>query len=149
MGGIIGRFFYQFGLTVAWAVLVSLFVSFTLTPMLAAYWGVDPHHAGAGGGNVVTRTIAKFNRWFDAQAARYRGVIGWALAHRRLTLALAAASFIGAFMLFPFIGGGLTAASAPSEFAVLLETHAGSSPAHPCAKVGTVADGRTICRGRV
>ena len=46
MGGIIGRFFYQFGLTVAWAVLVSLFVSFTLTPMLSAWWGVDPHSAG-------------------------------------------------------------------------------------------------------
>lgn len=39
MQGIIGRFFYQFGLTVAWAVLVSLFVSFTLTPMLSAWWG--------------------------------------------------------------------------------------------------------------
>src|SRR5690606_15349231 len=36
MGGIIGRFFFQFGMTVAWAVLVSLFVSFTLTPMLSA-----------------------------------------------------------------------------------------------------------------
>src|ERR687893_432666 len=89
MGGIIGRFFYQFGLTVAWAVLVSLFVSFTLTPMLAAYWGVDPHKAGHDGGNVVTRTIARFNGWFDAQAHRYRGVIDWALGHRRLTLAIA------------------------------------------------------------
>ena len=49
MGGIIGRFFYQFGMTVAWAVLVSLFVSFTLTPMLAAWWGVDPHDPSARG----------------------------------------------------------------------------------------------------
>src|SRR5687767_10048448 len=58
MGGIIGRFFFQFGLTVAWAVLVSLFVSFTLTPMLSAWWGVNPHVHGAHA-NVVTRTIAR------------------------------------------------------------------------------------------
>jgi HAE1 family hydrophobic/amphiphilic exporter-1 len=138
MGGIIGRFFYQFGLTVAWAVLVSLFVSFTLTPMLAAYWGVDPHHADAEGGNVITRTIAKFNRWFDAQALRYRGVIGWALGHRRLTLALAAASFIGAFMLFPFIGGGFMPDSDDSEFVVLFETPEGSSLAYTRAKAAQV-----------
>ncbi|HEU4584154.1 MAG TPA: efflux RND transporter permease subunit, partial [Gemmatimonadaceae bacterium] len=71
MGGIIGRFFYQFGITVAWAVLVSLFVSFTLTPMLSAWWGVNPHkgagedgHHGGKRPNVLTRGIARFNEWF-------------------------------------------------------------------------------------
>ena len=127
MGGIIGRFFYQFGVTVAWAVLVSLFVSFTLTPMLAAWWGVNPHVHGAQGGNVLTRNIAKFNVWFDRQAAKYRGVIRWALSHRKTTLAIAAASFIGAFMLFPFIGGGFMPDSDDSEFVVLFETPEGSS----------------------
>ena len=127
MGGIIGRFFYQFGVTVAWAVLVSLFVSFTLTPMLSAWWGVNPHVHGAKGGNVLTRNIAKFNVWFDRQASRYRGVIRWALGHRKTTLAMAAASFIGAFMLFPFIGGGFMPGSDNSEFAVLFETPEGSS----------------------
>jgi len=127
MGGIIGRFFYQFGVTVAWAVLVSLFVSFTLTPMLSAWWGVNPHVHGAGGGNILTRNIAKFNVWFDRQAAKYRGVIKWALSHRKTTLAIAAASFIGAFMLFPFIGGGFMPDSDDSEFTVLFETPEGSS----------------------
>jgi hydrophobic/amphiphilic exporter-1 (mainly G- bacteria), HAE1 family len=127
MGGIIGRFFYQFGVTVAWAVLVSLFVSFTLTPMLSAWWGVNPHVHGAEHGNVVTRTIATFNRWFDAQAAKYRGVIRWALSRRKTTLAIAAASFIGAFMLFPFIGGGFMPETDNSEFNVLFETAEGSS----------------------
>jgi HAE1 family hydrophobic/amphiphilic exporter-1 len=127
MGGIIGRFFYQFGVTVAWAVLVSLFVSFTLTPMLSAWWGVNPHVHGAEGGNFITRPIAKFNRWFDRQASRYRGVIRWALSHRKTTLAIAAASFVGAFMLFPFIGGGFMPGSDNSEFAVLFETPEGSS----------------------
>src|SRR5690606_20446321 len=53
MGGIIGRFFFEFGLTVAWAVLVSLFVSFTLTPMLAAHWGISPHDPARGGTGFV------------------------------------------------------------------------------------------------
>ena len=46
MGGIVGRFFYQFGITVAFAVLVSLFVSFTLDPMLSSRW-YDPQAEGA------------------------------------------------------------------------------------------------------
>jgi HAE1 family hydrophobic/amphiphilic exporter-1 len=138
MGGIIGRFFYQFGLTVAWAVLVSLFVSFTLTPMLSAWWGVDPHVEGHGGGNVITRSIARFNRWFDSQAERYRGIIEWALNHRKSTLALATASFIGAFMLFPMIGGGFMPDSDNSMFSVTIETPEGSSLAYTRSKADQV-----------
>ncbi len=130
MGGIIGRFFFQFGLTVAWAVLVSLFVSFTLTPMLSAWWGVNPHTAAAGHGNLITRTIARFNVWFDRQADRYRGISTWALNHRKSTIAIAVASLVGAFMLFPFIGGGFMPESDDSEFNVLFETPEGSSIGH-------------------
>ena len=134
MGGIIGRFFYQFGITVAWAVLVSLFVSFTLTPMLSAWWGVNPHKAhgenGDGDGkrpNILTRGIARFNVWFDSQAVKYRSVIRWALAHRKTTLAVAAAAFFGAIALFPLIGGGFMPDSDNGEFVVQFETPEGSS----------------------
>jgi len=134
MRGIIGRFFFQFGLTVAWAVLVSLFVSFTLTPMLAAWWGVDPHGAGHGKGNIVTRRISAFNTWFDNQATKYRGIITWALAHRKATLGIAIAAFIGAFMLFPMIGGGFMPDSDNSEYIVTFETPEGSSLAYTLGK---------------
>ncbi len=128
MGGIIGRFFFQFGLTIAWAVLVSLFVSFSLTPMLAAWWGVDPHEESEHArGNALTRASARVNRWFDRLAERYRGVIDWALRHRKSTIGLAVASFIGAFMLFPFIGGGFMPESDNSEFIVQFESPEGSS----------------------
>ena len=131
MGGIIGRFFFQFGLTIAWAVLVSLFVSFSLTPMLAAWWGVDPHGVGPDrGGNVITRAITRFNVGFDRVAERYRGVIDWALRHRKATLGVAAASFVGAFLLFPFIGGGFMPESDNSEFIVQFESPEGSSLAY-------------------
>ena len=133
MGGIIGRFFFQFGLTVAWAVMVSLFVSFTLTPMLSAWWGVDPH-TGAEGGSALTRTIGRFNRWFDRQAAGYRSVIRWALRRRKTTLAIAAASFVGAFMLLPFIGASFMSDSDASEFSVTFQTPEGSSLEYTRAK---------------
>lgn len=128
MRGIIGRFFFAFGITVAWAVLVSLFVSFTLTPMLSAWWGVNPHKGhGGGGGNPLTRVIAAFNAAFDRLALRYRGVIGWALAHRKSTLGLAAASFVAAVMLTPFIGGSFAPDTDQSEFVVQFEAPEGSA----------------------
>jgi hydrophobic/amphiphilic exporter-1 (mainly G- bacteria), HAE1 family len=138
MGGIIGRFFYQFGMTVAFAVLVSLFVSFTLTPMLSAWWGVDPHDPSAGGGNPVTRVIAAFNRWFDRNADRYRGIIGWSLRHRKSTLAIAAASFFGTFMLFPLIGGGFMPEQDQGAFNVTFETPEGSSLAYSAQKANEI-----------
>ncbi|MGH7446271.1 MAG: efflux RND transporter permease subunit, partial [Longimicrobiales bacterium] len=141
MGGIIGRFFYEFGMTVAWAVLVSLFVSFTLTPMLSAWWGVDPHQkagsgsgsvAGSGSGNAgrrnpLTAGIARFNRWFDRRAEGYRGIVDWALRHRKATVGIAMAAFFGSFMLFPFIGGGFFPDTDESQFAIVFETPEGSS----------------------
>lgn len=133
MQGIIGRFFYQFGLTVSWAVLISLFVSFTLTPMLSAWWGVNPHEGE--GGNVITRTIGTFNRWFDRQAEGYRGVITWALRHRRSTMAIAVASLVGALALVPLIGGSFQPDTDKAEFVVQIEAPAGQSLAYTRGKV--------------
>ncbi len=128
MGGIIGRFFYQFGITVAWAVMVSLFVAFTLTPMLSAWWGVEPHKPeDALKGNFLSRGIGRFNIWFDGLAGKYRSIIGWALNHRVLTMVIAFVSFVGSFFLFPFIGGGFMPDSDNSEFNVTFETPEGSS----------------------
>ncbi len=129
MGGIIGRFFFQFGLTVAFAVLVSLFVAFTLTPMMAAHWGVDPHVEGSHppSKNPLKRGISAFNRWFDDQAQRYSGLIEWALAHRKTTIFGAFALLIGSFFLFPLIGGGFLPPQDQSQFVVQLETPDGSS----------------------
>jgi HAE1 family hydrophobic/amphiphilic exporter-1 len=145
MGGIIGRFFFEFGMTVAWAVLISLFVSFTLTPMLAAWWGVDPHKGHDDRqGNLLTRGISRFNRWFDSQAERYRGVVDWALKHRKSTLAIAAGALLASFMLFPFIGGGFFPTTDESQFAVDFETPEGSSLEYTRSRadaiIGTLAN---------
>jgi len=99
MKGIIGRFFFHFGMTVTFAVLVSLFVSFTLDPMLSSRW-VDPDIERKGKRHLVARTLDRFNDWFDRTADRYRAVIAWALRHRKTTLLVAVLSLVGGLAAF-------------------------------------------------
>ncbi len=89
MGGIVGKFFYPFGITVVVAVLVSLFVSFTLDPMLSAVWKdppSTPHEAAAGAGGHAIRAT---DRFMDALHAVYERLIRWAFSARRCRAALA------------------------------------------------------------
>ncbi|MBW6504869.1 efflux RND transporter permease subunit [bacterium] len=99
MKGIVGRFFFQFGITVAFAVLVSLFVSFTLDPMLSSRWH-DPDIDRTGKRHLVARILDRFNGRFDRTADRYRSVIAWALGHRKTILALATLAFLGGVAAF-------------------------------------------------
>ena len=96
--GVTGEWFRPFGLTVAASVLVSLFISFTLDPMLSAYWGDPPgHHQAPKKG--LSLKLQKFNQWFDRQADAYGHVIAWALHHRVWMFLLAFASFAAAVAL--------------------------------------------------
>ena len=82
MGGIIGRFFFQFGVMVSAAVLISLFVSFTLDPMLSSVW-YDPQAHGTGRfARIVNGAQERANRV-------YRAILGWALRWPKLTLLIA------------------------------------------------------------
>jgi len=104
MSGVGGEYFRPFALTVTCSVIVSLFISFTLDPMLSAYWGDPPghHHAPRKG---VEKYLAKFNVWFDHQADRYGNVIAWALHHRRWMGFIALASLVVALGLHVSFGG--------------------------------------------
>ncbi|WP_306397989.1 efflux RND transporter permease subunit [Telluria beijingensis] len=104
MPGVSGEWFRPFALTVTCSVIVSLFISFTLDPMLSAYWGDPPdHHSAPKKG--MGRLLDKFNHWFDHQADRYGHVIAWALHHRRWMGFIALASFVGAIVLHSMFGG--------------------------------------------
>ncbi len=104
MPGVSGEWFRPFGLTVVASVLVSLFISFTLDPMLSAYWGDPPgHHLQPRTG--LSRWLQRFNDWFDHQADRYGRVIAWALHHRRWMFVIAIASFAAAMALQMRFGG--------------------------------------------
>ena len=118
MGGIIGRFFYQFGITVAVAVLISMFVSFTLDPMLSSVWH-DPGQKG------------RFFRWLERIEARltakYQTALAWALDHRKSVVGIAAASFLGAFPLLAIVGTEFVPQADLSQVQVSFNTPVGSS----------------------
>ena len=99
MKGIVGRFFFSFGITVAFAVLVSLFVSFTLDPMLSSRWH-DPSILREGKRGFISRSLDRFNDFFETVVERYRKVIGWVLDHRKTVLGMATAAFIGGIVIF-------------------------------------------------
>ena len=104
MPGVSGEWFRPFALTVASSVLVSLFISFTLDPMLSAYWGDPPgHHEKPKKG--ISLVLARFNQWFDHQSDRYGHVIAWALHHRVWMAVIAGVSFVVAIVLHATLGG--------------------------------------------
>ena len=104
MPGVSGEWFRPFGLTVVASVLVSLLISFTLDPMLSAYWGDPPdHHLQPKKG--ISLKLKQFNDWFDHQADRYGNVIAWALHHRRWMITFAIVSFFAAIFLQVKFGG--------------------------------------------
>jgi HAE1 family hydrophobic/amphiphilic exporter-1 len=98
MPGVGGQWFKPFALTIACSVFVSLFVSFSLDPMLSAYWA-DPH-VPEDRKPWITKRLDTFNHWFNHQANRYRSVIAWALDHRSAMVALAIGTFFASFTLF-------------------------------------------------
>ncbi|MDN3921625.1 efflux RND transporter permease subunit [Roseateles violae] len=128
MPGVSGEWFRPFGLTVVASVLVSLFISFTLDPMLSAYWGDPPgyHEAPKKG---ISKLLQRFNRWFDHQADRYGHVIAWALHHRRwmaFFAVLSAAVAIG-MLAMKLVGFSFLPASDYGTIAIEVRTPASSS----------------------
>ena len=125
MAGIIGRFFYSLGVTVVAAVLVSMFVSFTLDPMLSSVWP-DPVRSGPPKGP-FQKFMALFERMVDAISAFYQRLLGWSLRHRFATLLLAVFTFFGSFALVPLLGTEFVPQADYSETQVSFQTPVGSS----------------------
>ncbi|HJV74332.1 MAG TPA: efflux RND transporter permease subunit [Noviherbaspirillum sp.] len=134
MGGIIGRFFHQFGVTVTAAVLISMFVSFTLDPMLSSVWP-DPavHGDKSGHKNLYEKTIgrvlAQFDRAVQWMSRTYQVLLDWSLRHRKATLAIAAATFFAGLAIpaTGLIGSEFVPQPDYSETGVTFYTPVGSS----------------------
>lgn len=133
MGGIIGRFFHQFGITVVAAVLISMFVSFTLDPMLSSVWPDPDAHGRAGKRNLYDRTIGrvtgKFEQWVQALSRLYQVLLTWSLRHRVATLMMAIATFFAGLALpaSGLIGSEFVPQADYSETGVAFYTPVGSS----------------------
>ena len=131
MGGIIGRFFFQFGVMVSAAVLISLFVSFTLDPMLSSVWYDPQAHGNGRFARIVNGTQEKAN-------GIYRVVLGWALRWPKTTLLIALATFVGSFTLPKYIGFEFVPQADLGEQVVSIETPVGSSLEYTEAKMRQV-----------
>ena len=130
MGGIIGRFFYQFGVTVSTAVLLSLFVSFTLDPMLSSIWP-DPdavHQHDRVNERVSFRKrpiawlLAGFQRLLDRLTNLYSHILAWSLRHRLITVLIAIGSLVAAFFAVGLVGKEFVPQADMNEIKVKFET---------------------------
>ncbi len=137
MSGIIGQFFFQFGLTVAVAVLVSLFVSFTLDPMLSSVWH-DPPASRFRYLPWLGRLMAWIERGVERVHVFYGRVLRWALGHRKSVVAIALASFLGSFLIVPLVGTEFIPQSDQGFISLRLNTPVGSSLEYTDGKVREV-----------
>ena len=115
----VGRFMQSFGLTMAFAVMVSLFVSFTLTPMMSAYW-LKPPPKGA-------HRDSKHNRLFEPLDRGYTRLLEWAMAHRGLVAIGTVLLLMSSVPLFMITKVNFTPEDDQSQFDITLRAPEGTS----------------------
>ncbi len=134
MQGIIGKFFHEFGITIVAAVMISMFVSFTLDPMLSSIWHDPTIHAHGEHRAPVTlydRTIGRVTAWFETATDRlgdvYQHILAWSLVHKRKTVLLAVGIFVLSVVMLRFVGTEFVPKADFSETSITFQTPVGSS----------------------
>jgi hydrophobic/amphiphilic exporter-1 (mainly G- bacteria), HAE1 family len=125
LDGIIGQFFKQFGLTVVFTMLISLFDAFTVAPMLSAYMATSGEHEKSKG--FVGSLLAKFDQGQTWLEQKYETTLKWVLGYRKTTLALAVVVFFASLGSIPFIPKTFLPANDNGEFFVIIERKPGAS----------------------
>ncbi len=120
MTGQIGRYFYSFGLTSAAAILLSMFVSFTLTPALCAMW-LKPEDARADHSNT------KSSGFYARIDALYGRMLVWSLGHRAAMIGVAGVVVLSAAFLYPYVGKELVPDDDQGEFSINVRLPRGTS----------------------
>ena len=139
MSGIIGRFFFQFGLTVAVAVLVSLFVSFTLDPMLSSIWR-DPPRSRFSRLPWLGAFMEGVERGIEWIHRLYGRILEWALMHRIKVILIALVSFFASFLVVPLVGTEFIPETDQGFLSLRLNTPVGSSLEYTDGKVQQVEE---------
>ncbi|MBW8905272.1 MAG: efflux RND transporter permease subunit [Betaproteobacteria bacterium] len=138
MSGIVGKFFFAFGITVAAAVMVSLFVSFTLDPMLSAIWRDPPE--GARNLPVVGGLVRRFDVLLERTHELYDRLLRAALAHRVATISIALASLAVAVPLAKIVGTEMLPQADESFTSLRLTLPVGASLEYADERVQRVED---------
>ena len=139
MSGIIGRYFLQFGITVAVAVLVSLFVSFTLDPMLSSIW-LDPAGDRFKRLPWLGRLMNRVEQGVLKAHEIYGVLLTWALAHRIKVLVIATVMFVSSLFIVPLVGTEFMPETDEGFISLRLNTPIGSSLDYTDAKAHQVED---------
>jgi multidrug efflux pump len=121
LGGIVGRLFREFGLTVAVAVLISAFVALTLTPMLSSRF-LRPE-----GENRSNRLLRVFERALEGVTRGFRAALDWALGHRWLVTGIAVAAFATSMLVVGFIGREFVPPEDRGQFLTVVTAPEGST----------------------
>lgn len=129
MGEIIGQFFKQFGLTVAFAVAFSTIVAFTLTPMVSAYWikAEDELDSNRGRNKYIQIILDKFEEGFQAVREMYNSLMAWALVRPKKVVAAGVVSLLLNLMLLPFVGTEYQPTYDSGEFSISFKAPIGTS----------------------
>lgn len=123
--GIVGQFFKQFGLTVVFAMLISLFDAFTVAPMLSAYLATkNDHKKGTG---PIDKMLAAFDRFQTWLEDKYETSLKWTVQHRKTVLVSAFLIFVGSMYSGKYIKKTFIPAADLGEFSVTLEMPVGTS----------------------
>ena len=148
MSGIIGKFFHEFGLTIVAAVMISLFVSFTLDPMLSSVWhdpAIDREHKRGERFKPVglyDHTLGRLTHAVDQAAHRlgdaYVATLAWSLRHKGMTVSIALSTLVGAIALLPMLGTEFVPKADYSETNLSYYTPVGSSLASTEARARQV-----------
>lgn len=123
MGGIVGRFMSSFGYTAAFAILVSLLVSFTLTPMLSSrFLKLDQAAGESGNGGSTKDTVL-----FRMLSRPYRAMLHWSMRHRWVIVTISVLVALSTVPLFIVIGKDFLPVDDQSEFEISVRMPVGSS----------------------
>ena len=123
--GIAGKFFRQFGVTVAAAVLISLFEAFTFAPMLSAYFFKKAEKGGRK--TLASRFEGFVSKLYEKLGNNYRPILRWALGHRKTIVLITTGVFILSAYLFTLVGTGGAPHGQQPEFNLAIQTASGSS----------------------
>ena len=134
MQGIIGKFFHEFGITIVAAVLISMFVSFTLDPMLSSVWhdpAIHAHGERRAPVGFYDRTIGRVTHRFEAATERlaevYQGILAWSLVHKRKTVLMGLGIFLLSVFMIRFVGTEFVPKADFSETSLHFQTPVGTS----------------------
>jgi HAE1 family hydrophobic/amphiphilic exporter-1 len=134
MEGIIGKFFHEFGITIVAAVMISMFVSFTLDPMLSSIWhdpAIDAHGKNQAPVSLYDKSIGRVTGWFDQGtehlADGYQALLRWALVYKKATVFLALAIFVASLFMIRLLGTEFVPKADFSETSLKFETPVGTS----------------------